>query len=75
MNSAYDTTTELEDPDGGGGGGDSVEDVFSGLRMAERLFFESGETMLVAMDPYADFKRSMEEMVEANGLKEEELTG
>ncbi|KAF7148249.1 hypothetical protein RHSIM_Rhsim03G0067300 [Rhododendron simsii] len=98
MNSAYDTATELEDP----GGGDPVEAVISGLRTAERLFFEPGETssilgeqkttgqvqicpdkeesssssgggVLVAMDsmdPYADFKTSMEEMVEADGLKE-----
>ncbi|KAI8559011.1 hypothetical protein RHMOL_Rhmol04G0141000 [Rhododendron molle] len=42
MNSAYDTATELEDPDGSGS--DPVEDVISGLRTAERLFFESGET-------------------------------
>ncbi|KAI8555736.1 hypothetical protein RHMOL_Rhmol05G0198200 [Rhododendron molle] len=99
MNSAYDTATELEDPDGGGS--DPVEDVISGLQTAERLFFESGETssnlgelkttgqvqicpekeessstgggVLVAMDsmdPYADFKRSMEEIVEIDGLKE-----
>ncbi|XP_058205022.1 transcription repressor OFP15-like [Rhododendron vialii] len=107
MNSAYDTATEPEDP----GGGDPVEAVISGLRTAERLFFEPGETssilgelkttgqvqicpdkeesssgsgggVLVAMDsmdPYADFKTSMEEMVEAEGLKEwdrlEELLG
>ncbi|KAE9465627.1 hypothetical protein C3L33_02463, partial [Rhododendron williamsianum] len=106
MNSAYDTATELEDP-----GGDPVEAVISGLRTAERLFFEPGETssilgelkttgqvqicpdkeerssssgggVLVAMDsmdPFADFKTSMEEMVEADGLKDwdrlEELLG
>ncbi|KAI8562939.1 hypothetical protein RHMOL_Rhmol03G0074800 [Rhododendron molle] len=107
MNSAYDTAKELEDP-----GGDPVEAVISGLRTAERLFFEPGETssilgelkttgqvqicpdkeessssssgggVLVAMDsmdPYKDFKTSMEEMVEADGLKEwdrlEELLG
>ncbi|KAH7853276.1 hypothetical protein Vadar_000810 [Vaccinium darrowii] len=116
INSAYDTTEEEEeDPDEllDSAAADPVEAVISGLRTAERLFFEPGETSSIlgesssksndvdggqfcpekeeeissstelvamdSMDPYVDFKRSMEEMVEAHGLKEweglEELLG
>lgn len=115
INSAYDTAEEEEDPDEllDSAAADQVEAVISGLRTAERLFFEPGETSSIlgesssksndddkgkfrpekeeeigsstelvamdSMDPYVDFKRSMEEMVEAHGLKEweglEELLG
>ncbi|XAR69806.1 hypothetical protein NMG60_11001530 [Bertholletia excelsa] len=71
-------------------GAESVEAVIAGLRTAERLFFEPGETSSIlgeaksrgsslqrsvavaveSCDPFGDFKRSMEEMVEAHGLKD-----
>ncbi|KAJ4837447.1 hypothetical protein Tsubulata_015295 [Turnera subulata] len=72
-----------------GGGVDSIEMVIRGLRSADRLFFEPGETSSIleeakagvlpfkesvvlssmdSQDPFVDFKKSMEEMVEAHGL-------
>ncbi|KAK7836898.1 transcription repressor ofp13 [Quercus suber] len=78
-------STESEDLENG----ESLEMLVRGVR-SERLFFEPDDTSsilakakwVLAMeseDPYIDFRRSMEEMVETHGLKDweclEELLG
>ncbi|XP_052175807.1 transcription repressor OFP15-like [Diospyros lotus] len=89
----YATVEGPAEEDDGEGSGESIEAVIRGLRSAERLFFEPGETssitgepkrgeipfkesVVVEMEsenPFVDFKRSMEEMVEAQGLRESEF--
>lgn len=71
-----------------------METVVRGVRSSQRLFFDPDETRsllgfpfkessevlaLESEDPYGDFKKSMEEMVESHGMKDwedlEELLG
>ncbi|KAH7692790.1 Nucleotide-diphospho-sugar transferases protein [Dioscorea alata] len=52
---------EEEEEEGGGGGGGNV---------LKGLFKESLMMTMVSDDPYQDFRTSMEEMVEAHGVKE-----
>lgn len=91
---SFSTASDESRTGAGTGGVDSVETVIQGVRLrSERLFYEPSELKLgtespykettvlsmESMDPFVDFRDSMEAMVETHGLKDwgslEELLG